>query len=301
MCYDCLIRVGHADRLLIGRKGIADEELAKKEAERDGKRKADPDEFLDRGRNRSSSASSFSSASVSTISTNLSRSSSPKSAHSKTTKRTHGFANELQNARSRHRKRSSSSISARSKTSSSSREEGRLSHRVTVSQRANLKRRRRSRSPSRSYSSSSSPGWQQRNRSRVGDRNTRRRHSSFSPDRRGRDRSIPGMKRRRSSRSRSRDRSEIARHRHSMTPISPARQGPPRGRGYDGRSRDQLSRQDPEVRYQGTNNRRSITSHGGHGGGSLSVQQNHSVRKERSLSPFSKRLALTQAMNMGAQ
>lgn len=164
------------------------------------------------------------------------------------------------------------------------------------------KRRRNTSSSSGSYSSDYSIGRQRRNRSRDGerdgDRNTRRRRSSVSPDTRGRDRSPPrkGGKRLTISRSDSMDKGRIARARQSLTPRSP----PSRERAY---GREQVSdnpadsvrhrggrANDANTPFRGPNGREGTTS---------KPPQQPPPRKERSLSPFSKRLALTQAMNMG--
>ena len=134
------------------------------------------------------------------------------------------------------------------------------------------KRRRNSGGSSSSHSSDYSNRPTRRNRSRDGDRNTRRRRSSVSPDTRGRDRSLPrnSGKRRTMSRSDSMDRGRIARGRQSLTPRSP----PQAERVYRRGSGAQ----------EGVGNRPSHAQ---------------APRKEKSLSPFSKRLALTQAMNLG--
>ena len=133
------------------------------------------------------------------------------------------------------------------------------------------KRRRSSRDSSRSNSSDYLKGQRRRDRSRDGDRNTRRRRSSVSPDTRGRDRSLPrnSGKRRTMSRGDSMDRGRIARGRQSLTPRSP----PPTERVY-GRESD------------------------GHRGVESRPPHAQAPRKDRSLSPFSKRLALTQSMNL---
>lgn len=119
--------------------------------------------------------------------------------------------------------------------------------------------------------------------SRTPPRNTRRRHKTISPECRGRSNS---QRRRRRSRTRSRshgmERSRIARERYSMTP---QREEPERGRcrgstkqGEGDINSSQANRQD-----------RGMTG----------IRPEPLVRKERSLSPYSKRLALTQAMNLG--
>ena len=265
------------DRLTARRTGIADEELAKKEAERGRKRKSDDDASPDRVRKHWRSSSPFSSTSVSTISTNLSRSPSP----------TRSLAARARQAHGSHKERMSISPDVRER---GRRTEERANH-------DNRKRRRTSRSSSRSYSSDASSGWRRRSRSEYGDRNTRRRHSSISPDTRGRDRSPPRTRSKRwRSRSTSRDRSHIARTRQSMPHASPSLRErvdgnqshlhPPVSHGgrYPEVTRDDDGR--------GTNRGRDDANN-------RPTRPAPPPRKERSLSPFSKRLALTQAMNMG--
>ena len=269
------------------RKGVADEELAKKEAERGRKRKADDDEILGGARKRSRS---YSSTSVSTISTSRSRSQSPRHTKLAHDERKLGFRSKLPGSSPHRRTARSSSHSALSYRSRSfgrnisehrGERSGTLHGRRPVSsdrRRENMplngtrKRRRTSSTSSRSYSSDYSNGQRRRNRSHDGDRNTRRRRSSVSPDTRGRDRSLPrnNGKRRTMSRGDSMDRGRIARGRQSMTPRSP-----PPAEKVDGRG---------SGAQEGVENR---------------PPQIQAPRKERSLSPFSKRLALTQAMNLG--
>lgn len=146
------------------------------------------------------------------------------------------------------------------------------------------KRRYTASSSDRSVSSYSS-GKDTRSRSRewTRERNTRRRRREASPGERGRRRDLSrdGSRRYR-SRSRSRDRDEIAKGRRSMTPNSTREQ-----KQYRRRSRENRTSLEP-----------SLTSH------SRQPRYNPDNSapqppRERSLSPFSKRLALTQAMNMG--
>jgi len=151
------------------------------------------------------------------------------------------------------------------------------------------KRRRRSRSISTSYSSDASSRRRRRNHSRQGDRNVRRRYSSISPDTRGRDRDLPGTKnKRRRSRSISRDRAHIARNTRSMTPANP----PPRDYSNGGERSTNLRRED---KAYDDNNGPDKTKAG------AKATAPSPPRRERSLSPYSKRLALTQAMNMGTR
>ncbi|KAJ5587873.1 uncharacterized protein N7459_003638 [Penicillium hispanicum] len=141
-------------------------------------------------------------------------------------------------------------------------------------------RKRRYSDSAGSYSGSSYSGDRRRSRSRewAEDRNIRRRRRESSPNERGRHRDAREHSRR-DRRSRSADKSRIAKERRSMTPnASHDRSG---RRSYRDRevpttqshaSQPARSRQDPRARPE--------------------------PPRERSLSPFSKRLALTQAMNL---
>lgn len=205
-------------------------------------------------RKRSRSISSYSSDSVSTISTNRSRSLSPKR-----TKYDDGD------------EYVTSQIDPIS-----------LPHRRD----GNKKRRRRS-SSSLSYISESS--HERRSRSRDTGRNTRRRRRVMSPDERGRRRGSKEWKgsARDRSRSRSMNRSQIARHRLSME-SSRFDHEYPRGRERGSYQENQPPQSENRQHYEnGFENHRA-------------GKQEQPPRKERSLSPFSKRLALTQAMNMGS-
>ena len=270
-------------------------------------------------RKRSRSASSYTSTSVSTISTNRSR--SPSRRTPLIAERKYGGAHSRRRSFSPNRREARSSSSSavsyvskssharpsnsRSRRHDDTRRQGSRSRHGehAVSHSATRKRRRESSSPSRSYSSDYSMRQQRRDRygdgTRDGDRNTRRRRSSVSPDTRGRDRSPPrgAGKRRTMSRSDSMDRSRVAQSRHSMTPTSPPLrplQARANGRGLasnlDSMRRKDQNAKDPNIR--------SSTRSGG-GSFENRPQQAPPLRKERSLSPFSKRLALTQAMNMG--
>ena len=301
--------------LTVHRKGIADEELAKKEEERGRKRKADEFVDLNGSRKRSRSISSYSSTSVSTISTNLSRSLSPKNVgHDHT-----GQSQLLSNLEvDRNRGRSSSTMSY---TSDSSPDRRRGGHSRSQGRRASFQeqpaspnangrerhlrerstnrpmspnRRIYSRSRSMSYTSESSFDRRRRKDSHGEDRSKRRRHSSRSPDGRGRERDFYSKRgsRRTKSPSESRDRSQVIRNRKSMTPGLPAQ--------HD-RSRLQSHRHsiDRSQSYLKDNDRY----------GSSARDQDENTkgirkispprRRQRSLSPYSKRIALTQAMNMG--
>lgn len=149
------------------------------------------------------------------------------------------------------------------------------------------KHRGRSGSTSSSYSSDAASRRRRRNHSGDGDRNVRRRYSSISPDTRGRDRDPPGTKnKRRRSRSISRDKGHIVRNIRLLTPASP----PSRDKSASGDRYNRVRRED-EASYN--NGGRDKTNDGSKG-----PAPPPPPRKERSLSPYSKRLALTQAMNM---
>lgn len=271
---------------------------------------------------RSRSASSYTSTSVSTISTNRSPSPSRRTPH--IAERKYGGAHSRRRSFSPNRREarssSSSAVSYVSKSSHARPSNSRSRrHDDTRRQRsmsphgehavfhsASRKRRRESSSPSRSYSSDYSMRQQRRDRygdgTRDGDRNTRRRRSSVSPDTRGRDRNLPrgAGKRRTMSRSDSMDRSRVAQGRHSMTPTSPPLR-PLQARANGGGLASNIQRMDSMRRQDQNAKDPNVRSSTRSGGGSFEnrPQQAPPLRKERSLSPFSKRLALTQAMNMG--
>ena len=299
-------------RLIILRKGVADEVLANKEEERGRKRKADADEHMNGSRKRSRSTSS-SSNSVSTISTNLSDSSSPKLAALRHTGQSQVFSN-LEVDRKRRRSRSSS-ISYTSESSHSRRSRGRPGNlsrdeydRKEQSERiarpildSERRQRARTRSRSISYDSHSSLDRRRRRSPKSETRRKRRRHSSRSPMDRGRDRDLNNNRgsRRTRSPSESRNRSEVVRNRKSMTPGFPAIQS------SRSDNRSQGPKQHPNVdrrqSYSNDNDRYGSSARDRNQGirGSRPPPNALPQRKERSLSPFSKRLKLTQAMNMG--
>ena len=121
--------------------------------------------------------------------------------------------------------------------------------------------------------------------------NGRRRHRTVSPKPRGR----PTEDRRGSHRSRSRsrslsvDQSRVARDRKSMTPM-PANADRAAGRHYTARGQENRP-----VRRQEDHGSRRDMQHDH----DISHRREGPMRKERSLSPYSKRIALTQAMNLG--
>ncbi|PGH15802.1 hypothetical protein AJ79_02183 [Helicocarpus griseus UAMH5409] len=121
------------------------------------------------------------------------------------------------------------------------------------------------------------------------DRNTRRRRRSHSPHERGRqyDSDRRGSWRNKSQ-SESMDRSSIAKQRRSLTPDDLDRSGRYTGRGRPRRARS------PEITRSPARARDSEPFYNG----GRAAPQNPPPRRDRSLSPFSKRLALTQAMNM---
>ncbi|KAL2836171.1 zinc knuckle-domain-containing protein [Aspergillus pseudoustus] len=131
--------------------------------------------------------------------------------------------------------------------------------------------RKRRLSDSSSGYSVSSYSSRERSRSRTPERNIRRRRRESSPKERGRPRNMSrDDDRRERSRSRNIDRDRNARGRRLTTPEKANPRSPSidkRLPSYNGRGEDGRNRPPP--------------------------------RRERSLSPYSKRLALTQAMNMG--
>ncbi|KAF3385493.1 hypothetical protein F1880_002118 [Penicillium rolfsii] len=226
--------------------GVADEILAKREAERGRKRDHDREDEDRHGQSpkRARSLSSDSVDSISTISTNRSASASPE-------------------RRSRHGSRGNG-------------------HRSLASSPPGETRKRRYSDASDGASAKSySSGERQRSRSRsrewIEDRNIRRRRRESSPEERGRNRESKKHESRKADRrSPSVDKDRIAKARRSMTPDATYHsekrsyrdREPLQGPGQSGRSR-----QDPRARGGPT--------------------------RERSLSPYSKRLALTQSMNLG--
>ncbi|MCJ1427059.1 hypothetical protein MMC29_004962 [Sticta canariensis] len=291
---------------LLRKKGIADEQLAKNEEERGRKRKAGENGHRNILRKRSRSISSYSSTSVSTISTNLSRSPHPSAKDNKP--KLGGLP--LDSAETRKRRRSSTR-SSMSYSSNSSVDKERREHFRDAGR--NIRRRRASTSPdhrgrdrnqssvsSSSHTSESSFGRRRRDRSINGDFKTSRRRSSISPDPRGRDVNFYGKRsnRRTRSRSYSRDRSSVARNRQSMTPAAPPRWD--RGQRTPRHSED-LAR-DRGPRYSNDNDRYGSSFRGSDQDNPRTarpIRRSQPESKARSLSPFSKRLALTQAMNMG--
>ena len=264
---------------------------------------------------------SLSTMSVSIISTNISRSPSPKQvAHGHT-----GQSQLLVNLEADRKRRRSTSTStyytsdsshdSRRRDRSQRRDDKFRRRRSSVSpdgqkreiniqrtsgdQAESPERRRRPYTRPRSISSASQSSFQEYRRRPTHDENRtkRRRHSSRSPNGRGRDRDLYNIRgsRRTRSPSESRHRSQVIRNRKSMTP------------GVLPRRADESQRQD----HQPSIDRRNSysTDNDRYGGSARDRDENTrpsrpppsvpTSRKDRSLSPFSKRLALTQAMNMG--
>ncbi|KAL9011797.1 MAG: hypothetical protein Q9173_003387 [Seirophora scorigena] len=297
-------------------EGVADEQLAKVEQNRE--LLSALDDSPNQLRKRSISASTSSSTSVSTISTNMSRSPSPKENEGHETSPSQKPLRYYDINKSRRISLSYSSDSSYEKgrtraprvrnqdsgarpvadsPSATAREavQGNLTKDPSAGSR---RKRRRSRSSSMSYTSGSSDSDRARYRSLYDNRHTRPRRSSVSPDVRGREMCsrAPRSKRRTRSRSNSMDQSRIARERrpdHGQRPES-ARLS--MDRPVDGKG----DRRRPNENNRYGNSFRN-KDHGDRGRPvpvPVPVPVS-SPRKERSLSPFSKRLALTQAMNMG--
>ena len=157
-------------------------------------------------------------------------------------------------------------------------------HDRTGSRHSRARKRRYSDSSSgRSVSSSSShERIYSQSHEWTHDRNTRRRRQESSPGERGRARELSRNSRQR-NKSRSRDRGLIAKGRRSMTPEKLHEQNYPRRH-----SRDNTAPSEPSHnRFQSRRSRHDPDNPA------------NQPRREGSLSPFSKRLALTQAMNAG--
>lgn len=303
--------------LILHRKGIADEPLAKEDVERGRKLGIEGSNGLLR--------SSCSSPSVSTVSTGLSHSRRPSTKDRKPKLRELPLSS-IQNRENRGnpKRRRSSTVSSISYSSGSSfRKQCRNRSREPL---RNIRRRRASRSPdsrgrnrhdsrratinptgsdwklrqNSGYSSSSrSPDSPSERRPRGGSRIGKfssGRHSSVSPDLHGRGRNFQGKRSNRRSRSHSysRDRSRVARNRQSMTPGAPPQWngGPKIRKSSDANTRNR--------RYSNDNDRYGGSLRGADRGIPRTSHFPQPRRKERSLSPFSKRVALTQAMNTGS-
>ncbi|CAG8123307.1 unnamed protein product [Penicillium olsonii] len=137
------------------------------------------------------------------------------------------------------------------------------------------KRRYSDSSEGRSGSAHSGPAHHSPPREQNSDRNTRRRRRESSPEQRGRNRGEGRHSERRHRRSRSADKDRLPKERRSLTPDAP------RNRDRPYRDRASPPRQAPA------------------GSSGQETKSRANQPRERSLSPFSKRLALTQAMNVG--
>ena len=295
--------------LIPGRKSIAEENRGRKQ-------KADENGAPNGMGKRSSSISSGSSTSVSTISTKLSRSPTPsfERAHlsrsrtsirkaelgkrRRSTSSSSSYISEASSTRLREaRTREDSRNTRRRRSSNSPDSRGRERHYQNngINDRPGHGRRPRRVSRSLSLSTSSESSLDQRRKHRLedGERNTVKRWPSESPDPRRQDQVFRHKRShgRIQSRGESRDRSEVARSRRSMSPGARLRQdrkyqdSPPRERSpHASHDNDRYGSS-----FRGLDNSRAARF----------AQPSGRPQKERSLSPFSKRLALTQAMNMG--
>jgi len=159
---------------------------------------------------------------------------------------------------------------------------------LMTSQREDLNFQSLSRDRKRRHRSSSSLSYSSSNRSlprKERDDHRRRRRRTISPESRGRPNSQRRGSRRSRSRSESIDKSRIARERKSMTPHTIDQE--PRRSDHIG------SRMDRHGFDRGGKGDTST-----HSGNAQQFAPSRPVRKERSLSPYSRRLALTQSMNM---
>ncbi|MCJ1440081.1 MAG: hypothetical protein MMC23_000563 [Stictis urceolatum] len=250
---------------LLRKKGVADEELAKIERGRAVNGDRSPSASPSRPSRKRSRSPSSSGSSVSTISTNLSREATPKLKRAYTDDFDKPLFSQQESqipSIARKRQRSSSSDSSRSSYS----------------------RRQHTKEPASYYE----------------ERNTRRRRASTSPDSRGRKsrHEESSLKRRERSRDTSMDRSQIARNRYSLTPDGTHGRDHRRNdveglREHDGRSNGYASQRDEDRRAP--HGRRPRASRDDAFGGTRRAEP----PRERSMSPYSKRMALTQAMGIG--
>lgn len=144
----------------------------------------------------------------------------------------------------------------------------------SVSPHADKSRKRRLSDSGESYSGSSYSGMRHRSRSRdwAEDRNIRRRRRESSPNERGRHRDLRQQDHHRSP---SVDHAQVAKERRSMTPRT----------GHDrSGQRSYRDRESPQAHPQPGRSRQEPRAKPG-------------PPRERSMSPYSKRLALTKAMN----
>lgn len=258
---------------LLQKKGIADELLAKKEKDRGRTRRGDLD-FEGNRNGGSRLARSLSASTVSTMSTSQSRDSSPRRASLEDHRHAKGRAPSPFSERAGHKRRRSPSSSA-SFTSSSHSYRSSVSYETRRStagyDRRNIRRRR----------GSTSPPQRGRARSRSEDR---RRHRDTETDSSSTDRR--GLARRRRSSSR---------EERKMDRYHPTHERRDRGDRHSGQGqRSWRDRDDRDGRRRSASRTRQHQDRDNATGKPAAPR-----RTERSLSPFSKRLALTQAMNMG--
>ncbi|POR33624.1 Uncharacterized protein TPAR_06170 [Tolypocladium paradoxum] len=304
------------------KKGVADEEIAKRETERAKKRELDDhdDEMIKSSSKRRRSAST---GSISTMSTNASRNSRPPRSRkrSATPPRRRRSPESVSGDERRPRGRRYSRSYSRSYSSSSSPPRRR---------QRSLPRDSRSPSPPRRYTRSLSPDSRSpspppRRQQRPLSRDSRspsppgRQQRSLSRDSRS-----PSPPPRRKQRSTSHDSRSPPPERHERSyrvrddrppqhqddenyPKRPRRDSFKSGdsRGSYSRRQDYSRSPEPQSRWQGERQYRA--PRGGRAGGARDDNKGHWKRqadeppRERSLSPFSRRLALTREMNDGGR
>ncbi|KAF2809804.1 uncharacterized protein BDZ99DRAFT_509225 [Mytilinidion resinicola] len=298
---------------LLRKKGVADEQLAKiAAAERGRKHDRDDDGASHSPRKRSRSVSSYSS-SVSTISTNRSPSPPPRKDRRVDRDTSMGSPRKPTEARKRRRKSESLSEAYSSSDEDGVRGRGDRNTRRRMSSFSPAQRgRRRSRSWSNRMDTSKSRSPVRRGRPQRASPDTRMKSRSRSF---GRRRLSPVGRRMSLSRSRSQSRSRRTRRRSSPPRRTMAPKGGPRSPDGLGdfnspgprriRSRSRSPFRPRDAPYAGNRNgvredRRGLPADGRRALPQHAMGNGHAapppVRKERSLSPYSKRLALTQAM-----
>lgn len=304
--------------LTLVRKGITDKDHPENEELRGRKRKAGEDGPLNKSRKRSRSISSNSSTSVSTISTNLSHSPTPslerarlpgnwtstrdaelgkrrrRAASSSISYSTEASSRRPRNVRPRDNSRNTRR--RRYSTSSDSYGRKRHVHKNLIDDQPDHDRRssRVSRSSSISDATVSSVDNRHRYQPKNGQTNTRGRLSSTSSDSQTRDKKFSKKRSHQitETHGESRDVSEIVRNRRSVTPGARLPQ--------DAKLLDSPRGRAPPIPYGNDRYRSSFRGPGRSDSRPMMFAQSpRPPRNERSLSPFSKRLALTQAMNMG--
>lgn len=290
----CIVSRGRlAIRLKMNRKGVADAQLAKKEEERGRKRQVEVNDQMNGSRKRSRSMSSYSSISVSTISTNISDSPSPK-----LTSKGHTGQSQLLSKLEVDRKRRRSSSPSIPYSAGSSLDGKEREHLRNPG--LNRPGRKRPMAGARSHISTSPMDQGRTQTSRSEDYTKRRRYSSRSPSDRGRGReSYPRRGSRRTSSNGSRDRSKVVRNRKSMTPGLSATQLPRNGQKGGKPENDLFC--DRRQSYSKDHDRYGSSARDRDRNenirGSRAPRDSLPQREERSLSPFSKRLALTMLLS----